>query len=748
MKPFYSNSYEEAIKRKDGSMRRSKNEKRHRIKTMFAAFAGCGLALSISAQEKPKDSLEGKKINLDEVVVSASRATDKIPVTFTNIDREEIQKVNLGQDIPVLLNYMPSVVSTTFDGTGIGPTDFRIRGADNSRINVTINGIPYNDADSQTTFFVNLQDFASSIENIQIQRGVGTSTNGAGAFGASVNILTDNYSKEAFGQLSNSFGSFNSRKHSVRFSTGLLNDHFAFSGRLSRIKSDGYVDRAFSDLRSYFLDGVYKDENTLIKAVVFGGEEITGLSFFGLNAAGLEENRTFNNDGLYLDSDGNVQFYDRQTDNYKQDHYQLHITQQFGENWTGNISLHYTKGRGFFEQYIESDPSFFNGDLDFYRLPNFESNGETIERSDLVTERFLNSNFYGTVFSLNYKDSKWDAVFGGGFNRYDGEQFGEITAAEFAQLPNIPFRFYENGTDKRDFNVYAKATYQLNEQFSLFGDLQLRTIDYEASGALFDPSGVLNVDQNFSFFNPKTGITYRPNNQNSIYFSYARANREPARVDFETGTPEPESLNDFELGWRYVSPNFQLNTNVYYLDFKNQLVLTGELDEVGFPIRQNSGQSYRLGLEIDANITWDKFSIRPNLAVSTNKNQDFLVEDGTDGFTNLGNTNISFSPEIIAGNIFTYNASDSFSASLYSKYVGQQFMTNTDSNAIDAYFVNDVNVQYTLTNISILKSVVFTGQVNNIFDLDYENNGYVFDGESFFYPQAGINFLLGATLNF
>ncbi|MBS9462433.1 TonB-dependent receptor [Flagellimonas sp. 389] len=748
MKPFYSNSYEEAIKRKDGSMRRSKNEKRHRIKTMFAAFASCGLALSISAQEKPKDSLEGKKINLDEVVVSASRATDKIPVTFTNIDREEIQKVNLGQDIPVLLNYMPSVVSTTFDGTGIGPTDFRIRGADNSRINVTINGIPYNDADSQTTFFVNLQDFASSIENIQIQRGVGTSTNGAGAFGASVNILTDNYSEEAFGQLSNSFGSFNSRKHSVRFSTGLLNDHFAFSGRLSRIKSDGYIDRAFSDLRSYFLDGVYKDENTLIKAVVFGGEEITGLSFFGLNAAGLGENRTFNNDGLYLDSDGNVQFYDRQTDNYKQDHYQLHITQQFDENWTGNISLHYTKGRGFFEQYIESDPSFFNGDLAFYRLPNFESNGETIERSDLVTERFLNSDFYGTVFSLNYKDSKWDAVFGGGFNRYDGEQFGEITAAEFARLPSIPFRFYENGSDKRDFNVYAKATYQLNEQFSLFGDLQLRTIDYEASGTLFDPSGALNVDENFSFFNPKTGITYKPNNQNSIYFSFARANREPARVDFETGTPEPESLNDFELGWRYVSPNFQLNTNVYYLDFKNQLVLTGELDEVGFPIRQNSGQSYRLGLEIDANITWDKFSIRPNLAVSTNKNQDFLVEDGTDGFTNLDNTNISFSPEIIAGNIFTYNASDNFSASLYSKYVGEQFMTNTDSNAIDAYFVNDVNVQYTLANISILKSIVFTGQVNNIFDLEYENNGYVFFGESFFYPQAGINFLMGATLNF
>ncbi len=715
--------------------------------SIFAFFLFVTWSLSLSAQQQT-DSLKNKKIDLDEVVVSASRATDKVPVTFTNLDKTAIQKVNLGQDIPVLLNYLPSVVSTTFDGTGIGYTDFRIRGADNSRINVTINGIPYNDADSQTTFFVNLQDFASSIENIQVQRGVGTSTNGAGAFGASVNILTDNYSEEAFAQISNSFGSFNSRKHTVRFGTGLLNDHFAFSGRLSRIESDGYVDRAFSDLSSYFLDGVYKDDNTLIKALVFGGEEITGLAFFGLNEARLAEDRRFNDDGLFLDSDGNVQFYDRQTDNYKQDHYQLHLTQRFDENWVGNISFHYTYGRGFFEQYIESDPSFFNGDLAFYRLPSFESNGETIERSDLVTERFLNSDFYGTVFSLNYTDTKWNIVLGGGFNRYDGEQFGNVTVAEFAQLPSIPFRFFSNVSDKKDFNIYTKATYQLNDKLSLFGDLQLRNIDYEASGELFDPSGFLNVDENYTFFNPKAGLTYRPNNKNNIYFSYARANREPARVDFETGDPEPESLNDFELGWRYVSPQFQLNTNVYYLDFENQLVLTGQLDEVGFPIRQNSGNSYRLGLEIDAAITLNKWQLRPNLAISTNKNSDFLVEDDNGGFTNLGNTDISFSPGLVAGNVITFNASEAFSASLFSKYVGEQFITNTNSNPIEAYFVNDINVQYRLSDIPILKSIVFTGQVNNVFDLEYENNGYVFFGESFFYPQAGINFLVGATLNF
>ena len=751
MKLLCSNYHGKTTKWISGLMRRLKSNKRYCSKTTFTTWAMCSLAIvSLNAQNQQQDSVQGKKIDLDEVVVSASRANDKIPVTYAQLEKKDIQRVNLGQDIPVLLNFLPSVVATTFDGTGVGPTDYRIRGADNSRINVTINGIPYNDADSQTTFFVNLQDFASSVENIQVQRGVGTSTNGAGAFGASVNILTDNVNEDAFGQISSSIGSFGTFKNTVRFGTGLLEDHFAFSGRLSKIDSDGYVDRAFSDLRSYFLDGVYTDENTLIKAVVFGGEEITGLSFFGLNEAGLEADRTFNNDGLFLDADGNTQFYDRQTDNYKQDHFQLHITQQFDENWTGNVSLHYTNSRGFFEQYLESDPSFFNPDLSFYGLPTFESGGETIERADLTTRRHLNSDFYGTVFSVLYTNNTLNATFGGAWNRYDGEQFGEVTALQFGQLPSFPFRFYDNGTDKTDFNLYAKATLELNEQFSLFGDVQVRNINYEASGDYFTFDGieVLEVDEQYTFFNPKAGITYQPNNRNSIYFSYARANREPARVDFETGSPESESVNDFELGWRYVSPNFQLNTNVYYLDFENQLVLTGERDNVGFPIRTNSGQSYRLGLEVDANINWGKFTIRPNFAISSNKNIDFLVEDGNGGFTNLGNTNISFSPDVVAGNVLTYRISDTFNASLFSKYVGEQFLTNQDTNPLDSYFLNDINLQYSIPGISILKSLVITAQLNNIFDVEYENNGYVSFGESFFFPQAGTNFLVGATLNF
>lgn len=720
------------------------------MKPIFTTLALFGLTMASQAQQQPTDSLEGKKVILEEVIVSASRANDKTPVTFSNITKDQIQKVNLGQDLPVLLNYLPSVVSTTFDGTGVGYTDYRIRGADNSRINVTINGIPYNDADSQTTFFVNLQDFASSIENIQVQRGVGTSTNGAGAFGASVNILTDNNSEEPFGQISSSVGSFNTTKNTVRFGTGLLGDHFAFSGRLSKIDSDGYVDRAFSDLSSYFLDGVYKDENTLVKALVFGGEEITGLAFFGQNAAGIEADRKFNPDGLFLDSDGNVQFYDRNTDNFKQDHFQLHLTQKVNANLSGNFSLHYTNNRGFFEQYIEGDPSFFNQELSFYGLESFESEGETINRSDLVTRRHLNANFYGAVFSVLYNKGPWNATFGGGYNYYDGDQFGEITAAEFAPLPEIPFQFYDNITDKTDFNVYAKTSYEFDKKFSIFGDLQLRTVGYEASGTFFTFEQIadLNVDETYTFFNPKAGVTYRPNKNNSIYLSYARANREPTRVDFETGDPESESLNDFELGWRYASSDFQLNTNVYYLDFENQLVLTGELDNVGFPIRTNSGQSYRLGLEIDANIQWNKLNIKPNIALSTNQNQNFLLDDDAGGFTNIGNTDISFSPNFVAGNVITYAISDDFNASLFSKYVGEQFLTNENTNPLESYFVNDVNLQYTIDVMPFVKSIVLSGQVNNIFDVEYENNGYVFFGESFFYPQAGTNFLVGATVNF
>jgi iron complex outermembrane receptor protein len=727
------------------------------MKTLFASLALFGLVGFVQAQNTEPDSVKQKEVKLKEVVVSSSRASSITPVTFVNFEKADIAKVNLGQDLPVLLNYLPAVVSTTFDGTGVGYTDYRIRGADNSRINVTINGIPYNDADSQTTFFVNLQDFASSIENIQIQRGVGTSTNGAGAFGASINILTDRASDEAFASVSTGIGSFGTNRQSIKFGTGALGDGFSFSGRLSRIASDGYVDRATSELKSYFLQGDYVKGETRLQAITFGGTERTGLSFFGLDQAGLDMDRRMNFDGIYFDRDGNQQIYQNQTDNYAQNHFHLHWNQGWNSNWRSQFSLHYTQSAGFFEQ-MNDDAS-----LSAYRLDDFTFNGEAQTTADLATQAHLNSDFYGGVFSLTYQKDQLEWITGGSFNYYDGIQFGEIVSADLALLPERPFRFYENTTVKTDLSVYSKANFELAPNLNGFADLQFRRVDYEASGALLELGAQLDVDETYNFFNPKAGLSYQLKPGSRLYLSWARSHREPARVDFENGSPEAERLDDFELGWRTQNRTFQLGANVYYMLFNNQLVLTGALDEVGFPIRQNSGKSYRLGIELDAQ--WQphpKWTIAPNVALSENKNQDFITPlDGT--LQNLGDTDISFSPSVVAGNRIEFRPDDSWSFTLFSKYVGEQFMSNTEAanSRLESYFVQDLNLQYQTGSFGFVKKLVLQGQINNLLDLEYENNGYYFtfdvpdgaggvstlDGNGF-YPQAGINFLLGATLHF
>lgn len=721
------------------------------MKTVFATLALSGLALGLSAQEKQQDTLEGKKVVLDEVLVQAVRVTKESPVTFSDLDKEEIAPRNLGQDIPILMNYLPAVVTTSDAGAGVGYTGIRVRGSDATRVNVTINGIPYNDAESQGTFWVNMPDFASSTESLQLQRGVGTSTNGAGAFGASLNLLTDGFSEDAYARISSSYGSFNTLRNNVKFSTGLLNDRMELAGRISRITSDGYIDRASSELDSYFLQGTYVDDNTLIKALLFGGHEITYQAWYGIDAETLRTDRTFNPAGIYTDENGNVRFYENEVDNYKQDHFQLHWNEQLGNNWSANIALHYTRGRGFFEQFREDD------DFATYGFEPLNVNGEEVNTTDVIRRRWLDNDFYGTVFSATHENEKLNLILGGGYNIYKGDHFGEVIWARFASNSEYRDRYYDDNSTKTDFNVYSKAIYRLNQNWSLFGDLQYRTVGYEANG---DDTGL--VDDTFNFFNPKAGVTYDLNRNHNFYFSYARANREPNRNDYENGNPRPEKLNDFELGWRYVSPSVQVNTNVYYMRYKDQLVLTGELNDVGAPLRANVGDSYRLGLEVDANIALgDKWQLRPNVALSSNKNVDFVFQrDGQ--LQNLGNTNIAYSPSVVAGNVLTYAPNDYFQVSLLSKYVGEQYMGNIDSEAsiLEAYSQTDLNLQYTIETNSFVKSIVLSGLVNNLFDQDIVSNGYffTFDDDSSssvttfegagYYPQAGINFLLGATLNF
>ncbi|HEY5688525.1 MAG TPA: TonB-dependent receptor, partial [Yeosuana sp.] len=583
------------------------------MKILFTTLSLALLAGNLYSQDKQQDSTKIEV--LDEVLVKAIRVNADSPITHSNIKKEALEKRNLGQDLPILLNFLPSVVTTSDAGAGVGYTGIRVRGISAQSTNITVNGIPYNDAESLGTYWVDLPDFASSVESLQLQRGIGTSTNGSGAFGASINILTDAIAEKANAEISNTFGSYNTRKHNVKFSTGTLNDHFEIAGRMSQINSDGYIDRATSDLKSYFLQASYIDDNTLIKAITFGGHEVTYQAWNGIDAETLATDRTFNPSGIYTDENGMVQFYENEEDNYRQDHYQLHWNERYNHNWTTNIGLNYTYGRGYFEQYKE-DENFAD-----YDLSDISIGGETISATDLIRRRWLDNDFYVFNANANYKNELINFTFGTSYNTYTGNHYGEIIWARFAGDSEIGDQYYNGLGKKKDFSVFAKATYRLNNTISLFGDLQMRYVNYKTSGLTSDRVNML-IDENYNFFNPKAGITYKLNPENNLYFSYARANREPSRSDFESNPNiKPEQLNDFELGWRHNAKALVINTNLYYMLYNEQLVLSGAIDNTGAPIRTNSGDSYRLGLEVEATVQVSKqLAVQPNITFSSNKN--------------------------------------------------------------------------------------------------------------------------------
>jgi len=724
----------------DGLMPKTKS----RYFSYLLPFTFCLLPFVSFSQETQKDSL--KITELKEVVVASVRAKDKNPITYTNVSKEQIAPRNLGQDVPVLMQYLPSVVSTTDAGNGVGYTYMRVRGSDGSRINVTLNGVPFNDSESQGTFFVNLPDFASSLESVQLQRGVGTSTNGAGAFGASLNMATKSYQEKSYAEIANSFGSFNTRKHTLSFGTGLHNN-FELNGRVSNIASDGFIDRASSNMFGYFFNANYVKESTLVKFMAFGGKEKTYQAWYGIeDPEKLRNDRTFNPAGMYFDENGNMQFYDNETDNYWQNHFQLHWTEKWTEKWISNTALHYTKGKGYFEQYKEDE------DLTDYNLPAF--NGNSI--SDLVRKRWLDNDFFGATFSLNYRDEKTDLLFGGAANRYLGLHYGEVIWTT-NYIPN-PNRYYDNYGNKDDVNFYTKASYNVTNKLNLFADLQYRMVFYNATSIKFD-----NVNDTFRFFNPKAGLNYQLDEKNAFYGYFGIANKEPRRDDYESGAIKPERLFDYELGWKYNTKNVKLYANAFYMRYNNQLVMTGALNDVGSPIFTNSGKSYRLGLEVESTIALtNKLFLNPNFTISQNKNIDFYFQrDGI--IQDLGNTNIAYSPNLVAANSFTYLPVKGLQLSILSKFVGEQYMGNIDSanSKLDSYFVSDFNASYDWQINKGIKSIVFSALVNNIFNLEYESNGYFYTYDDTwsgptpvtiegagFYPQAGINFILGATLKF
>jgi iron complex outermembrane receptor protein len=605
---------------------------------------------------------------------------------------------------------------------------------------------------------VNLPDFTSSVQSLQLQRGVGTSTNGSGAFGASLNLLSDAVSNEAYGEIANSFGSYNTHKHNLKFSTGLLSDRFELAGRVSTIQSDGYIDRASSDLKSYFLQAAFVNRNTLIKALVFGGREETYQSWNGLeDPEKLKNDRTYNTVGEYTDEDGNLQFYDNEVDNYAQDHYQLLWNQRFNNNWSTNVSFNYTKGKGYFEQYKEDE------DFETYNFEPIEIGHDTINTTDVIRRRWLDNDFYAANANVNYKNNKIDFTGGAFFSYYTGDHYGEVIWARSASNSEIRDRYYEGNGEKSEFTVFSKATFRINNQWSVYGDLQGRFVNYATSGITSDLVPMA-IDEDYAFFNPKAGVTYKLDGANEFYFSYGKAHREPSRNDYEQGIITPEKLDDFELGWRFGTEKTKVSTNVYFMNYKDQLVLSGELNDVGAALRTNSGKSYRLGLEVDAEIQLLKnLRTLPNIALSRNKNVDFVASiDGQ--LVNLGNTNISFSPMVVAGNMLEYSPIQNLQLGFLSKFVGEQYMGNIDSEAskLDSYFINDLNIVYTLDSLPWVKEVVLSALVNNIFNVEYISNGYFYTYDDDFsnpgtvttvegagyYPQATINFLVGATVKF
>jgi len=707
----------------------------------------------------------------DEVVVYSTRANEKTPATYSTISKQFLQKQNFGQDLPFLINWTPSVVTTSDAGNGVGYTGIRIRGSDATRVNVTINGIPYNDSESLGTFWVDIPDIASSSQSIQIQRGVGTSTNGAGAFGASLNLQTNTRNDRAYGEVIASAGSFGSIRSSVGFGTGILNDKWVIDGRVSNINSDGFIDRASSDLQSHYFSTGFYSGGTMVKAVVFGGKERTYQSWWGVPQSRLQNDMeamlvTASNEGWNEEQTQNLltsnsrtfnpYTYKDQVDDYQQNHYQLHISQRVDPAITANLSLHYTKGKGYYEEYRIDD------EFSSYGLSGVVIGDSLIESADIIRRRWLNNDFYGLTYSLNYDKGNWDVDLGGAWNRYDGDHYGEIIWSEVATEP-IGYRYYFNNGDKRDFNIYLKAGYQFSEKLIGYVDAQLRKINYVASG-IESKQNALNVDADFTFFNPKAGLTYYAAKNQQLYVSYSVANREPVRDDFVdapgNNTPLHETLYNLEAGYRRTGENYFINLNYYLMDYRNQLVLTGQVNDVGASIRTNVDNSYRTGVEIEALVRVSgKLSLNANLTLSQNKIKDFdeVLYDYGSNFDEYNevkrtyeDTDISFSPNVIAGANLAYRPFKDAEIALLSKYVGRQFLDNTssDERSIEGYMTNDIRLSYTIKP-SFLKEISLSLLINNIFDVEYESNGYTWGylgggseyRENYYFPQAGLNFL-------
>lgn len=714
----------------------------YRPYTQVLKLGAGGLTLTIQLTPAP--------LFLEPLEVRSVRASDKAPFAKTNLGKAAIEKNNLGQDIPFLLNQTPSVVVNSDAGNGVGYTGIRIRGSDATRVNVTLNGLPYNDFESLGTYFVDLPDFASSVSSIQIQRGVGTSSNGAGAFGATLNLATNEFNEKAYSEINNSYGSFQTWKNTLKAGTGLLSDHFTVDARLSRISSNGYIERARSDLRSFYVSAAYLNKTSSLRLNVFSGKEKTYQAWYGVPESMLATNRRSNPAGT--EKTGSP--YDNQTDNYTQTHYQLFFNHSFSGGWSFNTAAFLTRGKGYYEEY-KSDQTFSK-----YGLPDVMLGSTAITSTDLVRQRWLDNYFYGQIASLQYKGASDEWVLGGGWTRYDGKHYGNIPWLQTGTVSK-DYRYYDYPAVKKDLNLYAKWQHTLAPNWFSFADLQYRRVDHEMQG--FQGSPGLLVQRNFNFINPKAGITYSRNGLQA-FLSYAIGNKEPNRDDFQASPvsqPRHETLQDLELGIEKKTSRYQLGATVYYMNYLNQLVLTGQINDVGSYTRINIPKSYRLGIELQAGTTLSHWvNLAGNLTFSRNKIRAFTeyVDNYDTGGQNAvahTNTDISFSPAIVAAATINLLPAKNIELSLLSKYVSKQYLDNSqnESRKLNAFFTEDIHLRWTLKKV-LFPEWRITAQVNNIFNKLYEPNGYTYSyiynntltTDNGYYPMAGVNFMLGVNI--
>ncbi|MFN5648311.1 MAG: TonB-dependent receptor [Sphingobacteriales bacterium] len=688
---------------------------------------------------------------MQPVEINAVRASYLSPFTQTTLSARAIEKANLGQDLPFLLNQTPSVVVNADAGNGIGYTGIRIRGSDATRINMTINGIPYNDAESQGLFFVNLPDLASSVNSIQVQRGVGTSSNGAGAFGATMNFMTNELNPEAYAEINNSYGSFNTWKNTVKVGTGLINKHFSLDARLSNITSDGFVDRASTSLQSFYTSAAYTGEKNSLRLNVFSGKEKTYQAWYGIPESKLTTDRTYNAAGMERPGAP----YDNETDNYRQTHYQLFYNQALNPAINLNIALFYTRGLGYYEQY-KADDDYAN-----YGLPPFTMGNDTLYSTDLIRQLWLDNHFFGNTFSLQYKKNSSEWILGGGLSKYIGNHYGKVIWAE-AGVPDN-YMWYNLDALKTDANLYLKWQQKLANNLVLFADVQGRSVRYDIDGFRNNPG--LIIRNKWFFVNPKAGVSYSKNNWKA-YLSYAIANKEPNRDDFEAGAtqqPAPEQLQDIELGIEKRGASLSWGATLFYMQYRNQLVLTGQINDVGAYTRVNIPRSFRTGIELTASwrpSSW--FDLAANLAYSENKVRNFTAfyddyDDGGQKTESFEQTDLSFSPRWVGGATLNVHLARNLDLSLINKYVSRQYLDNTSrkSRSLDPFLVQDLRVSYRILP-NFMKEILLIGQVNNLLNVEYEPNGYTFSyyfggslqTENYYFPMAGTNAMLALNLKF